>query len=471
MAEVKVEDEVKVADELTDAKRAILTSLANNPDATDTDISDIATESLPGDESVSRGYVSKIKSEDPDLVNKYVTELATEEEQDDSEPDSTEAVAEDEEDESASEDESTSYVERPFESLSDKQKAIVDTIARHRFTSDSRVEQTASDLLPGEMTVSRAYVSMARSDFPNLIESRDRQIEQNPESTQLEFDESEAGSDDGTHSDQADPDPDSDSDQHLKSKSDYHDLTDKMRAIVDAIAEEPDAGDTRVAEIATEKLPTDMKVSRAYVPQVRESQDSIIDSRIETQANKRDFEGTSKTTGDPFSETSLSASPDQEDLQASTETASGASESGGGNSVDQLDSLDTDDGGYQMISERPVQGSQQTTNSEADSDVEVASDESGPEAQSAQSTISADTASSTSNTGAVTADTQTESESEPEPEPERVDESLSPADTPDSALSLEIELQRGDVESLLVGQVPDDVRENLVGELVTKAFN
>lgn len=101
----------------------------------------------------------------------------------------------------------------------------------------------------------------------------------------------------------------------------YHDLTPKMRAVVDAVAEHPDAGHREIAERASEKLEDDT-VSRSYVPAVIEQQSHIIDERREIVANER-FEGEERTEGDPF-----------EGL---------------------LDDPDTDTGaGFQTIQERPV---------------------------------------------------------------------------------------------------------------------
>lgn len=45
----------------------------------------------------------------------------------------------------------------------------------------------------------------------------------------------------------------------------YNALTEKQQAIVDVIVENPDLTDTRIAEIASEKLPSGESVSRAYV--------------------------------------------------------------------------------------------------------------------------------------------------------------------------------------------------------------
>lgn len=163
-------------------------------------MSDIATESLPEGTSVSRGYVSKIKSDEPELVDQFISQ-ARSGDNTDSESDTGSESASDQP-QAESELSSSSSVdgdadsatgggsinpEAEFDSLTRKKQVIVDTIARHRFESDSRVKQHASELLPGDETVSRAYVSMVKSDYPKLIQLRDTEIEDNPESTRLEF--------------------------------------------------------------------------------------------------------------------------------------------------------------------------------------------------------------------------------------------------------------------------------------------
>lgn len=259
---------------------------------------------------------------------------------------------------------------------------------------------------------------------------------------------------------------DSNTGQHLNSKGDYHDLTDKMRAIVDAIAEEPDAGDTRVSEIATEKLPSDVGVSRAYVPRVRESHGSIIDSRIETQANTREFRGTSETTGDPFADTGLTASPDQETLEGSSESSAEEDTSSGTNSTAQLDSLEEDSDGWQMISERPAASQSHLSEDQDDVEVSNSTSQSADQPSSADGDATAPTSDGEKAAGesqSVSAGDTVSTHSETTGEPET-------ASAQDESLAVEIQLKKGDVESLLVVEVPDGIRTNLVNELVAKAF-
>lgn len=57
--------------------------------------------------------------------------------------------------------------------------------------------------------------------------------------------------------------------EELVEKENYHELTEKQKAIIDAYAENPDGTHTEIFESANENLSgTDDTVSRAYVPVV-----------------------------------------------------------------------------------------------------------------------------------------------------------------------------------------------------------
>lgn len=69
----------------------------------------------------------------------------------------------------------------------------------------------------------------------------------------------------------------------------YSALTEKQRAIVEAITENPDLTDTRTAKIASKKLPGDVSVSRAYVSIIRsEDADFLKGLRDYDQNSQRD---------------------------------------------------------------------------------------------------------------------------------------------------------------------------------------
>jgi DNA replication initiation complex subunit (GINS family) len=68
--------------------------------------------------------------------------------------------------------------------------------------------------------------------------------------------------------------------------------------VVDAAANNPDAGHKELARIASDELEGD-SVSRSYVPAILEQQGHIIRERREIADNRR-FEGEERTEGDPF---------------------------------------------------------------------------------------------------------------------------------------------------------------------------
>ena len=148
-------------------------------------------------------------------------------------------------------------------------------------------------------------------------------------------------------------------------RDDYHELTPKMQAVVDAVAANPDAKTTELARIASDKLDDD-SVSRSYVPEVIKKQGHLIDERRDQLLNQR-FEGTERTTGDPF------------------------------------ESLRDNEPGVQHIQDRPVQGGGD---------------------------------SSDGNENALT-----------------------------------VELSRRDVEALLSGDVPEELKRDLLARVVTQAFD
>lgn len=84
----------------------------------------------------------------------------------------------------------------------------------------------------------------------------------------------------------------------LDDKTEMYELTDKQRVVVNALAEHPDKGPTRIAEIASEALENDT-VSRSYVTPIKQKYADLVEQQREIKENKR-HEGTERTTGDPF---------------------------------------------------------------------------------------------------------------------------------------------------------------------------
>ena len=156
----------------------------------------------------------------------------------------------------------------------------------------------------------------------------------------------------------------------LDDKTEMWELTDKQRVVVNALAEHPDKGPTRIAEIASEALENDT-VSRSYVTPIKQKYADLVEQQREIQENKRQ-EGTERTTGDPF-----------DNLE---------------------EALGSDSKGYQTIQERPHNDS-----------------ETGPQQTSEKKTIS-------------------------------------------------IDVTRRDVELLLAGEVPEEIRRGLVIQIVDRAF-
>lgn len=85
----------------------------------------------------------------------------------------------------------------------------------------------------------------------------------------------------------------------IERKDSYRDLTPKMRAIVDAVVEQPNATVASLASAASDSLPDGESVSESYVRDVRRKQDHIIDNRAEMVMNER-YEGSETVDGDPF---------------------------------------------------------------------------------------------------------------------------------------------------------------------------
>ena len=157
----------------------------------------------------------------------------------------------------------------------------------------------------------------------------------------------------------------------LDDKTEMYQLTEKQRAVVNALAEHPDEGPSKIAEIASEALDNDT-VSRSYVHPIKQKYADLVEQQREIKDNAR-TEGKEETTGDPFE--SL-----EETLGDSTE--------------------------WQMLSERPHKG----TN------------------------------------GNVSNHTESE------------------------AKTLQTSLRRTDVEALLGGDVPEELRRELLVKIVAQAF-
>lgn len=85
----------------------------------------------------------------------------------------------------------------------------------------------------------------------------------------------------------------------LGEKEMFAELTPKQKAVVDAYAENPKVGDTKLSEIASEKLEGDETVSRSYVSPILEEYNDIARQRLSQVENSRE-EGTETTEGDPF---------------------------------------------------------------------------------------------------------------------------------------------------------------------------
>ena len=148
----------------------------------------------------------------------------------------------------------------------------------------------------------------------------------------------------------------------LNDKEEVWELTDKQKAVVNALAQYPDEGPKKIAEIASKALENDT-VSRSYVHPIKEKYGHIVEKQREIKENER-YEGTERTEGDPFE------------------------------SLDET--LSDDSKGWQTIQERPYD---------------------------------------------------------------------------DKNESIELELSRTDVESLLSGDVPDDLKRELLARVVGKAFD
>jgi len=119
----------------------------------------------------------------------------------------------------------------------------------------------------------------------------------------------------------------------LDDKTEMYELTKKQKAVVNALAEYPDEGPTRIAELASESLDGD-SVSRSYVTPITQKYGDLIDKQREIKQNER-YEGTEQTSGDPLA--SLN------------------------NELDQ-------DGGWQLINDRPVTGDTNGTGEESNDD-------------------------------------------------------------------------------------------------------
>ena len=78
----------------------------------------------------------------------------------------------------------------------------------------------------------------------------------------------------------------------------YNALTEKQRAIVDAIVENPDLTDTRIAEIASKRLPSGESVSRAYVSIIGSEDAAFLEALRDRKSESR-VDSDSKGDGDP----------------------------------------------------------------------------------------------------------------------------------------------------------------------------
>lgn len=76
----------------------------------------------------------------------------------------------------------------------------------------------------------------------------------------------------------------------------YNALTEKQQAIVDVIVENPDLTDTRIAEIASERLPSGKSVSRAYVSIIG-SEDAAFLKTLRDRKSESRIDSDSKADG------------------------------------------------------------------------------------------------------------------------------------------------------------------------------
>ena len=173
----------------------------------------------------------------------------------------------------------------------------------------------------------------------------------------------------------------------LKDRTEFYELTDKQKSVVNVKAEHPEYKPQRVAEEASKKLPGDESVSKSYIHPILNKYGEIIKERREQLNNDR-YEGESKAVGNP-----LQSGPLQEQLEDS-ET-------------------------WQGIKDRPEKGE---------------NGDSQPE-QPAQT--------------------------------EQPQQTQQPETTSDV---LQIRVHQEDVEELLTDQVPEDLKAEIVNQLMRKAF-
>ena len=85
----------------------------------------------------------------------------------------------------------------------------------------------------------------------------------------------------------------------LDDKSDFVELTEKQKAIVNIKAKHPEYGPEKTANEASKQLPGEETVSRSYVGPILNKYGHIIKDRREQLDNKR-YEGEDTAVGDPF---------------------------------------------------------------------------------------------------------------------------------------------------------------------------
>lgn len=85
----------------------------------------------------------------------------------------------------------------------------------------------------------------------------------------------------------------------ISDKDHYHQLTDRQKAVVDALAAEPDAIQEEIAERATEDLDEGESVNRSYVSVIKNKYPHIIKQQQEQFDNER-YTGEETTEGNPL---------------------------------------------------------------------------------------------------------------------------------------------------------------------------
>ncbi|WP_302083470.1 hypothetical protein [Salinibaculum rarum] len=199
-------------------------------------------------------------------------------------------------------------------------------------------------------------------------------------------------------------------------ESKYEDLTEKQQEIVDARAENPNAQNATIAEMSD--------ANPSYTSKVLDEYDDLVDYRADILGNQRES-GEQTTTGDPFE-----------------------------------GELEEDDSGFQTIKDRPHKASPEAE--EPDTTEEPSTPEPDTESEPAETTEKDSEEESTS-TESETEDTSNVDMNERQQQV--VEEASGDSDT------ITVEFSQGTVrEFLKTGEVPDDLYDEFVDEVIDRAF-